>query len=252
MVRPRLFLRLGALTMAVVVSHGAMADSTLLNVSYDPTRELYQDYNRGLRQILEGQDRRDGDDQPVPRRLGRSGPLGDRRARGRRRHAGLWPTTSTPSPEAGLIAAGLADRLPQQQHALHLDHRVPGAQGQSQAYQGLGRSGQAGRRGDHAQSQDLGRARWNYLAAWGYALTPTTATRPRRPRSSTALFKNVPVLDSGARGATLTFVQRGIGDVLLAWENEAMLAVNELGQGRVRDRRPLAFDPGRAAGRRGR
>lgn len=74
-----------------------------------------------------------------------------------------------------------------------------------------------------------GGARWNYLAAWGYALRQPGGDEAQARAFVTALFRNVPVLDSGARGATTTFVQRGIGDVLLAWENEAFLAVNELG-----------------------
>lgn len=76
-----------------------------------------------------------------------------------------------------------------------------------------------------------GGARWNYLAAWGYA-QKTYGTLARTREYMTRLFRNVPVLDSGARGATTTFVQRGQGDVLLAWENEAFLAVNELGKGK--------------------
>jgi sulfate/thiosulfate-binding protein len=76
-----------------------------------------------------------------------------------------------------------------------------------------------------------GGARWNYLAAWGYALRKYGS--PAKAREyMTRLFRNVPVLDSGARGSTTTFVQRGQGDVLLAWENEAFLAVNELGRGK--------------------
>ena len=76
-----------------------------------------------------------------------------------------------------------------------------------------------------------GGARWNYLAAWGYA-RQTYGTPAKAREYMTRLFRNVPVLDSGARGATTTFVQRGQGDVLLAWENEAFLAVNELGKGK--------------------
>jgi sulfate transport system substrate-binding protein len=72
-----------------------------------------------------------------------------------------------------------------------------------------------------------GGARWNYLAAWGYALRQSGGNAQKARDFVAALFKNVPVLDSGARGATTTFVQRGIGDVLLAWENEAYLAVEE-------------------------
>jgi sulfate transport system substrate-binding protein len=74
-----------------------------------------------------------------------------------------------------------------------------------------------------------GGARWNYLAAWGYALRQPGGTEQTAQDFVQALFKNVLVLDSGARGATTTFVQRGIGDVLISWENEAFLAVNELG-----------------------
>ncbi|MES2625637.1 MAG: sulfate ABC transporter substrate-binding protein [Pseudomonadota bacterium] len=74
-----------------------------------------------------------------------------------------------------------------------------------------------------------GGARWNYLAAWGYALRQPGGSEDTAKEFLTKLFKNVLVLDSGARGATTTFVQRGIGDVLISWENEAFLAVNELG-----------------------
>src|SRR5690606_19859214 len=74
-----------------------------------------------------------------------------------------------------------------------------------------------------------GGARWNYLAAWGYALRQPGGTEQSAREFVRRLYANVPVLDSGARGATTTFVQRGIGDVLLAWENEAYLAIEEAG-----------------------
>jgi sulfate transport system substrate-binding protein len=77
-----------------------------------------------------------------------------------------------------------------------------------------------------------GGARWIYLAAWGYALRQPGGSEAQAREFVTALFKNVPVLDSGARGSTQTFVQREIGDVLLTWENEAFLAVKELGPGK--------------------
>jgi sulfate/thiosulfate-binding protein len=76
-----------------------------------------------------------------------------------------------------------------------------------------------------------GGARWNYLAAWGYALKKT-GSEDKAKQFVADIFRNVPVLDSGARGATTTFVERGIGDVLLAWENEALLALKELGPDR--------------------
>jgi sulfate transport system substrate-binding protein len=77
-----------------------------------------------------------------------------------------------------------------------------------------------------------GGARWNYLAAWGYALTRFGHDEAKAREFVARLYKNVPILDTGARAATVTFVERGIGDVLIAWENEALLAVNELGKGR--------------------
>jgi len=78
-----------------------------------------------------------------------------------------------------------------------------------------------------------GGARWNYLAAWGYALRQNNNSSEKAKEFVSKLYKNVPVLDSGARGATTTFVQRGIGDVLISWENEALLAIKELGKGNV-------------------
>ena len=77
--------------------------------------------------------------------------------------------------------------------------------------------------------QTSGGARWNYLAAWGYALKVNNNDEAKAQKFVKELFTHVPVLDSGARGATTTFVERGIGDVLLAWENEAYLSINELG-----------------------
>src|SRR5207245_9937144 len=74
-----------------------------------------------------------------------------------------------------------------------------------------------------------GGARWNYLGAWGYALKQPCGSDATAKEFVRKLYKNVPVLDTGARGATTTFVQRGLGDVLIAWENEALLAIKELG-----------------------
>jgi sulfate/thiosulfate-binding protein len=74
-----------------------------------------------------------------------------------------------------------------------------------------------------------GGARWNYLAAWGYALRQNKGSEPAARAFIGKLYKNVPVLDAGARGSTTTFVERGIGDVLIAWENEALLASKQLG-----------------------
>jgi sulfate transport system substrate-binding protein len=84
-----------------------------------------------------------------------------------------------------------------------------------------------------ANPKTSGGARWVYLAAWGYALRKNQNDQTKATNFVAALYKNVPVLDSGARGATTTFVQRGIGDVLLTWENEAYLAVREFGSDKL-------------------
>jgi sulfate transport system substrate-binding protein len=104
-----------------------------------------------------------------------------------------------------------------------------------------------------------GGARWNYLAAWAWAVRPPGANDATAKAFVTRLYKNVPVLDAGARGSTTTFVERGIGDVLLAWENEALLAIKELGPGKFEIVTPsisiLAEPPvavvDRVAGKRG-
>jgi sulfate transport system substrate-binding protein len=82
-----------------------------------------------------------------------------------------------------------------------------------------------------ASPKTSGGARWNYLAAWGYALKKNNGDEAKARAFVTALYKNVPVLDTGSRGATTTFAQRGLGDVLIAWENEAFLALKEFGKG---------------------
>ena len=130
----------------------------------------------------------------------------------------------------GLIAPDWQKRLPLECLALHLDHRVPGAQGQSQGHQGLGRSDQTRRQRHHAEPEDLGRRALELSGAPG-AMRRRNSAPPTRRRSSSAIsIKNVPVLDTGARGSTVTFVERGVGDVLLAWENEAFLAQREFGK----------------------
>ena len=78
-----------------------------------------------------------------------------------------------------------------------------------------------------------GGARWNYLAAWGYALKNNGGDEARARDFVAALYRNAPVLDTGARGSTITFVRRGIGDVLVAWESEALLATNEIAKGEL-------------------
>ena len=126
-------------------------------------------------------------------------------------------------PRPARLAEDWQTRLPEQQLALHLDHRVPRPQGQSEGHQGLGRSRQAGRGGDHAQPEDLRRRALELSRRLWLGARPLRRRRGKAKAYLGELFRNVPVLDTGARGSTTTFAQRGLGDVLIAWENEAFL-----------------------------
>ena len=161
----------------------------------------------------------------------------------------------------------LADALPGQQRAVHLDDRVPGAQGQSASRSTTGPTCSSRASRSSRRIRRLRAARAGTTSRRGARSCSASCRRPGRsstirppPKRVAAaqaaaekfvaeLYRRAPVLDSGARGATNTFVQREIGDVLLAWENEALLAIRELGPGQGRDRRAVGQHPGRAAGR---
>ena len=194
-----------------------MADTTLLNVSYDPTRELYKDINsdfsrdwlqRGgealtIKQSHGGSAKQarsviDGLEADVVRLTGKL-PVGWQKR---------LPHNSTPftSTIVFLVRKG----NPKQIHDWS-DLVRPGVQVIT------------------PNPKTSGGARWNYLAAYAWAKRQPGATEASAQQYLRRLYANVPVLDTGARGATMTFVQRGRGDVLLAWENEALMARNELG-----------------------
>ena len=203
---------------------------------------------RRVRQVLEGQDRPDGDD---------SQSHGGSGSQARAVIDGLEADVVTLALAYDIDAIaqgrpdrhGLAEAAAAQQRAVHVDDRVPGAQGQSQGHQGLGRSGQAGHQVITPNPKTSGGARWNYLAAWDYARAQPGGNDAKAREFVTQLYRNVPVLDSGARGSTNTFVQRGIGDVLLAWENEAYLARRRSDRTSSTSSSPSIEHPRRAAGR---
>ena len=164
----------------------------LTNVSYDPDARALSRAQRRLRQGVAGQHRPEGHHPHLARRLGQAGALGDRRAARPTSSPWRWPATSTRSPRESKLPAGeLADAPAQQLLALHLDDRVPGAQGQSQGDQGLGRPRQARRLGHHAQSRRPRAARAGTISPPG----PTRSTRPggdrgaARRTSSSAIYK---------------------------------------------------------------
>jgi sulfate transport system substrate-binding protein len=228
--KPILTLR-GALAAALLAlaATGALAkEIALLNVSYDPTRELYQDYNKAFAKYWKA---KTGDDVVVKASHGGSGK------QARSVIDGL---------DADVVTLALAydiDEIAQKAKLIPADWQKR-LQHNSAPYtstivflvrkgnpKGIKDWGDLTRNGVSVitpNPKTSGGARWNYLAAWGYALKKTGSENKAR-QFVADVYKNVPVLDSGARGATTTFVERGIGDVLLAWENEALLALKELG-----------------------
>ncbi|MEK8034432.1 sulfate ABC transporter substrate-binding protein [Ideonella sp. DXS29W] len=204
-------------------------DITLLNVSYDPTRELYQDFNKAFATYWKA---KTGDTVSVKQSHGGSGK------QARSVIDGL---------EADVVTLALAydiDELSAKGKLIPEDWQKRLGHNSSPYTSTIVFLVRKGNPKNIKDWNDLvkpgievitpnpktsGGARWNYLAAWGYALKQPGGNEAKAKEFVTALFKNVPVLDSGARGSTTTFVERGIGDVLISWENEAFLSVKELG-----------------------
>ena len=224
-----------ALTMTLASSAGSVAhaaDVSLLNVSYDPTRELYQDVNQAFAKQWKA---KTGDNLTIKQSHGGSG----KQARAVIDGLDADVVTLALAYDTDAIAErGLLDKAWQKR----LAHN---ASPYSSTIVFLVRKGNPKGIKDWndlikpgvavitPNPKTSGGARWNYLAAWGYALKQPNGSAASAKDFLGKLYKNVPVLDSGARGATTTFVERGIGDVLLAWENEALLAIKELGPDKV-------------------
>lgn len=208
------------------------ADVTLLNVSYDPTRELYQDYNAAFAKQWKA---KTGDNVTVKQSHGGSGK------QARTVIDGLEADVVTLGlaydidaiAERGLIARGWDKRLQHNSSPYTSTIVFLVRKGNPKGIKDWGDLVKPGISVITPNPKTSGGARWNYLAAWGYALKLPGGTEASAREYVGKLYKNVPVLDSGARGATTTFVERGIGDVLLAWENEALLAIKELGPDKV-------------------
>jgi sulfate/thiosulfate-binding protein len=201
----------------------------LLNVSYDPTRELYQEINTAFAKYWKG---KTGQDLTVQQSHGGSGK------QARSVIDGLEADVVTLAlaydvdavAKSGLIAPNWQTRLPNNS-APYTSTIVflvrKGNPKKIHDWQDLTRPGIAVITPNPKTS---GGARWNYLAAWGYALRKFGNDPNKAKDFVSRIYKNVPILDTGARGSTVSFVERGIGDVLIAWENEALLAVQDLGE----------------------
>ncbi|MFM5732442.1 sulfate ABC transporter substrate-binding protein [Aeromonas caviae] len=222
-------LRMTALTVLSLLALGQVqaAEVRLLNVSYDPTRELFQEYNNAFAKEWKA---KTGDDVVVSQSHGGSGKQARAVVDGLEADvvslALAYDVDAVA--KAGLTASDWEGRL------------VNNASPYTSTIVFLVRKGnpkQIKDWGDLVRKdvaiitpnpKTSGGARWNYLAAWGYALKKS-GTEEGAKQFVSDLFKNVKVLDSGARGATTSFIERGLGDVLLAWENEALLVLNQPG-----------------------
>jgi sulfate transport system substrate-binding protein len=229
----RLRLAILAAGLAILGAPVAQAAQTLLNVSYDPTRELYADYNKEFARYWKA---KSGGDVTIKQSHGGSG----KQAR--------TVIDGLPADVVTLALAGDIDALAEKGKLLPVQwqSRLPhNSSPYTSAIIFLVRKGNPKGIKDWSDlikpgvsvitpnPKTSGGARWNYLAAWGWALKQPGGSAASAKEYVRKLYKNVPVLDSGARGSTTTFAQRGIGDVLLAWENEAFLSVKELGADKV-------------------
>ena len=205
---------------------GGSSPAELLNVSYDPTRELYQEFDAAF---VNAWRTKTGQTISVRQSHGGSGS----QARGV--IDGLAADVVTLAlaydidaiAKAGLIPADWQQRLPNNSAPYTSTIVFVVRKGNPKGIRDWPDLVKPGTVVITPNPKTSGGARWNYLAAWGYALKQPGGSEPSALAFLKQLFANVPVLDSGARGATNTFVQRGIGDVLLAWENEAYLALQE-------------------------
>jgi len=220
------FIRAAVLGVALTALGTSAAAQTLLNVSYDPTRELYQDFNAAFIKYWKAKS-----GQTVTIKQSHGGSGGQARAV----IDGLEADVVTLAlaydidavAQSGLTAAGWQKRLPQNSSPYTSTVVFLVRKGNPKAIKDWGDLLKPDVQIITANPKTSGGARWNYLAAWGYALRQPGGTDEKARQFVSGLYKKVPVLDSGARGSTITFVQRQIGDVLLAWENEAYLALEE-------------------------
>ena len=222
----------GALLLSVAAPTrpvAAQGEVTLLNVSYDPTRELYQELNAGFAKYWKG---KTGQTVTVRQSHGGSGKQARSVIDGLEADVvtlALGYDVDALHQHAKLIPANWQTRLPHNSAPYTSTIVFVVRKGNPKGIKDWDDLVKPGVSVITPNPKTSGGARWNYLAAWGYALRQSKGVEGKARDFVTRLYKNVPVLDSGARGSTTTFTQRGMGDVMIAWENEAFLAVKELG-----------------------
>jgi sulfate transport system substrate-binding protein len=225
---------LAVLFLSGSLLHTALAvDVSLLNVSYDPTRELYQDFNTAFAKYWKA---KTGDTVSIKQSHGGAGKQARAVIDGLEADVvtlALAYDIDAIAEKAKLFPADWQKRLPHNSSPYTSTIVFLVRKGNPKGIKDWNDLVKPGIGVITPNPKTSGGARWNYLAAWAYALKQPGGNDATAKDFVQKIFANVPVLDSGARGSTTTFVERGIGDVLLAWENEAYLAVKELGPEKV-------------------
>jgi len=220
-------LLISALTATALFAAGPVK---LLNVSYDPTRELYQDIDAAFAKQWKA---KTGVDVQISQSHGGSGKQSRAVIDGLQADIvtlALAYDIDVLSEKANLVPRNWQSRLPHNSTPYTSTIVFLVRKGNPKHIKDWDDLVKTGVGVITPNPKTSGGARWSYLAAWGYALKKNHGDEKKAQEFVTRLYKNVPVLDSGARGSTTTFAQRGIGDVLLSWENEAFLALHELGK----------------------
>lgn len=219
-----------ALLSALFAGSAHAADIQLLNVSYDPTRELYQEYNTAFAKYWKA---KTGDDVTVKQSHGGSGKQARSIIDGLEADVAtlaLAADIDALNEKAGLIPADWQKRLKNNSSPYTSTIVLLVRKGNPKHIKDWSDLVKPGVSVITPNPKTSGGARWNYLAAWGYALDQSKGDQSKARDFVAKLYGNVPVLDSGARGSTVTFSERGIGDVLITWENEAYLVKKEFGE----------------------
>ncbi len=223
------FAALTGVALALLIGTAA-AQTALLNVSYDPTRELYREFNAAFAKHW-----KEKTGQTITVRQAHGGSSAQARAVIDGLEADVVTLAMQSDIDAivknsGRIAADWRERLPNKSAPYTSTMVFLVRKGNPKGIKDWDDLVKPGLQVITPNPKTSGAARWNYLAAWAFAHQKFGGDPAKVKEFVGALYRNVPVLDTGARGSTTTFVQRGIGDVLVAWENEAFLAVKELGR----------------------
>jgi len=217
------------LAFGVISASATANDQTLLNTSYDPTRELFQEINTAFAASWK---QKTGDKVVIQQSHGGSGRQSRSVIDGLKADVvtlALAYDIDAIAERAKLLPTDWLQRLPNNSAPYTSTIVFVVRKGNPKAIKDWNDLVQPGVSVVTPNPKTSGGARWNYLAAWGYALRANGGSEKKAQEFITKLFKNVPVLDSGARGSTTTFAQRGLGDVILSWENEAYLILSEFG-----------------------